>query len=93
MGLVQSKNKRQMTSTERRHVAAVKNLPCSVCDAPPPSEAHETKQGNWFTAIALCADCHRGSHNGIHGRRHMWAVKRMDEDDALNQTIARLLHD
>ena len=86
-----SKNKRAMSTIERRHVANVKSLPCSVCDATAPSEAHEQKQGNWFTSIALCADCHRGSHNGIHGRRHMWSVKRMDENDALNVTISRLL--
>lgn len=85
-----SKNKARMTAHESSHVAAVKMLPCSVCDAPPPSDAHEINQGQWFTSIALCRDCHMGSINGIHGQKRMWKVKKWDELDALNVTIERL---
>ena len=28
---------------------------------------------------------------GLHGRRAMWAIKKMDEIDALNVTVQRLL--
>jgi hypothetical protein len=42
--------------------------------------------------MPLCADCHRGSINGIHGQRRMWAIYKMDELAALNETI-RLLMD
>ncbi len=86
-----SPNKRQMTAAERRHVAAVKALPCAVCGAPGPSEAHEIAQGKWFVSVALCADCHRGSRNGIHGERAMWKASKMTEIDALNQTIGALV--
>lgn len=79
------------TAKQRLHLARVKELPCSVCDAPGPSEAHHVKQGQQYTAVALCEDCHRGSHNGIHGRRSMWSIKKMDELAALNVTIERLL--
>lgn len=85
-----SKNKPKPTPAERAHIERIKALACSVCDAPGPSEAHEPNQGQWFTSIALCADCHRGSDNGIHGRRVMWRIHKLDELGALNVTIARL---
>ena len=85
-----SPNKKAMTKAERAHVSRVKELPCSVCNAPGPSEAHEPEQGLWFTSIALCADCHRGSENGLHGRKTMWRIHKMGEWDALNVTLARL---
>lgn len=87
---MQSKNKKPMSKTEREHVAKVKAMPCAVCDTPGPSEAHEIEQGLWFIIIPLCADCHRGSHNGLHGRRAMWNIKKMTETSALNQTLEAL---
>lgn len=86
-----SKNKRAMSAAERRHVDRVKALPCSVCDVSVPSEAHEIKQGLWFTAIAICPSCHRDSVLGIHGQKMMWRIKKMDELSALNITYMRLL--
>lgn len=88
---MQSKNKKAPTAAERKHIEAVKSLPCSVCDCAGPSECHEPKQGQWWTSIALCADCHRGSFNGLHGQRRMWDVRKMDEMDALAVTIQRLM--
>lgn len=91
---MQSKNKAAQTAAERRHVARVKLTACAVCDKPAsesePNEAHEIEQGLWWTSIALCADCHRGSHNGLHGRRAMWKVTKHTELTALNVTIRRL---
>lgn len=88
---MQSKNKPSMTKAEREHVGRIKEMPCGVCDAPGPSEAHELKQGQWFTSIPLCEDCHRGSFNGIHGQARIWAVKKLDEQEVLNETIRQLL--
>ena len=85
-----SKNKKPMTAAERRHVDQVKSSLCAVCDAYPPTEAHEVKQGSWFTAISLCPSCHRDGKMGIHGEKTMWRIKKMDEIDALNVTIGRL---
>lgn len=85
-----SKNKKAMTASERRHVQMVKESPCAVCDASGPTEAHEINQGQWFTSISLCADCHRGSQNGIHGNRTMWRLKKLDELGALNITLGRI---
>lgn len=86
---MQSKNKPAMDAQERQWVALVRSLPCSVCDAPGPSHAHEPEQGLWFCAVALCPDCHQGSINGWHGQRRIWKVKKMDELAALAITVRR----
>ena len=76
---------------ERLHLAKVKSLPCSVCDAPGPSDAHHIDQKQVYTCVALCKDCHQGSLMGIHGQKRMWAIKKMDELSALNVTVRRLM--
>lgn len=81
----------KLNKAEREHLVRVKSLPCSLCDAPGPSEAHHVEQGLQYTCIALCTDCHRGPILGLHGQRRMWAIKKMAEIDALNITIRRLL--
>lgn len=81
----------QLTKTDREHLARVKSLPCSVCDAPGPSEAHHIQQGQQYTCVALCPDCHRGPILGWHGQRRMWAIKKMEEIDALAVTVKRLM--
>ena len=81
----------KLSARERAHIQRVKELPCSVCDAPGPSDAHHIEQGLQYTVVALCKDCHQGSHNGIHGRRAMWNVMRMSELAALDVTIRRLM--
>jgi hypothetical protein len=92
---MQSKNKPSMKAAEREYVRLVKLQPCSVCDAgggeSNPSEAHEMKQGQWFTSMALCESCHRGPLLGIHGQKRMWSLKKMDELDALAITIQRIM--
>jgi hypothetical protein len=72
-------------------LARVKALPCSVCDAPGPSDAHHIKQGAHFATVALCRDCHQGSFAGLHGQKRAWLVRKMDEVDAMNVTLERLL--
>ena len=86
-----SKNKRAMTADERRHVTRIKSMPCAVCDAPPPSDAHHVDQSSHFLVLPLCKDCHQGSHNGIHGQKRMWAVMRKTELSALNETIGKIV--
>ena len=81
----------RLTARERAHIGRVKALPCSVCDQAGPSDAHHVKQGLQYTCVALCKDCHQGSHNGWHGRRALWNVMHMAEIDALNITLQRLM--
>lgn len=82
----------QLTKAERVHLGRVKELPCSVCDTPGPSEAHHIKQGSQFLCIPLCESCHRSSFNGIHGQARIWKTLKKDELSALNDTIERLLN-
>ena len=87
---MRSKNSKPLTPAEALHVKSVKMLSCSVCDAPGPSDAHHIEQGQHFTVIALCRDCHMGSENGWHGRKTMWRIMKLDELKALNITLSRL---
>ena len=79
-----------LTAKQKAYVGFVKLLPCSVCDAEGPSDAHHIKQGNHYTCVALCKDCHQGSMLGWHGQKRAWSIRKMDELDALNATISRL---
>lgn len=81
----------KLNAKERKHLGRVKELPCSVCDAEGPSEAHHVEQGLQYTCIALCIDCHRGPVMGWHGQKRGWLIRKMNELDALNVTIARLM--
>lgn len=81
----------KLNARERVHLARIKDMPCAVCDAPGPSDAHHIEQGLQYTCIPLCKDCHQGSHNGIHGRRAIWNVLKVTELSALNFTIQKLL--
>ena len=80
----------KLNAKERLYLALVKSLPCSVCDAAGPSEAHHIEQGLQYTCVALCVDCHRGPILGLHGQRRMWIIKKMNEWAALNVTIQRI---
>ena len=75
------------TAKERAYLGRVKALPCSVCNAPPPSEAHHINQKQVYTCVALCEDCHRGPILGWHGQKRAWKIAKMDELDALNITV------
>lgn len=88
---MRTKNAKAFTKQEEDHIRLVKLCPCSVCGRPGPSEAHHIQQGDHFTTVALCTDCHRGSFNGWHGEKHMWLVMKMNELDALNVTIRNVL--
>lgn len=87
---MQSRNKKSMTVAEREHVNRIKEMPCGVCETRGPIEAHEIEQGQWFTSIPLCEDCHRGSFNGIHGQQRIWKVKKLTELLVLNNTVRDL---
>ena len=80
----------RLNQREREHLARIKALPCALCEAAAPSEAHHIIQHRQYLAIPLCADCHRGGFNGIHGQRRLWSVKKVNEWDLLNETIKRI---
>ena len=79
----------KLSAKERAHIGRVKLLPCSVCDAPGPSDGHHIEQKLQYCVVALCRSC----HNSLHGEKFIWKVKKMDELKALNVTIERLVND
>lgn len=78
-----------LTKIEREWLALVKQVACSCCDKPPISEAHHTKQGNQFSAAALCYDCHRGPL-GWDGDRTLMRIYKKDENDLISITTGRV---
>lgn len=86
---MRSKNSKAFTASESEHIAAVKSVACVVCNALPPSAAHHVKQGQHYTTVALCWECHQGKQ-GIHGDKTLWRIRKMDELDAVNETIRRV---
>lgn len=85
------------TKAEKGHLSRVSAQPCALCGVEGRSEVHHIlegrikgrKSGHW-TAIPLCADCHRGSHNGVHGRQSMLKVMKTTELELLAQTLERI---
>jgi hypothetical protein len=82
----------QLTQTEKKHLAAVKELPCGVCGKQGETEAHHIQQHLQYTCIPLCTDCHRGNFNGIHGQKRIWNVLKKTELTVLNETIKKLVN-
>ena len=85
------------TSAAKRHLAKLAKLPCVVCGATPVEIHHPrpfsgalSKKCNDFLAIPVCPDCHRGSHNGIHGGAATWRIQKLTEYGALAKIIERL---
>lgn len=81
----------KLTAKDRKHLAAVKELPCGVCGAAGLSDAHHIEQGLQYICIPLCKDCHQGSFNGIHGQKRIWSVTKKTELTVLNDTIRKLM--
>lgn len=86
-----------MTASSKRHVMRIKSLPCSLCKAPAPSDAHHILEGrvqgrkssDWC-AIPLCRSCHQDPRNGIHGQQIMLKIMHETELSLLAQTIETL---
>ena len=82
---------------EQRHMVRVKELPCCLCAAHAPSDAHHILEGRIkgrkasdFCTIPLCKDCHQGERNGIHGQQFMLKVMKENELNLLAETIKKL---
>ena len=89
--------KKATTLEESAYLERVKNLPCSCCGAPGPSQAHHPREGQGmsqraghFTAVALCMACHQGQ-KGIHGDRTLMRIYKVDEMELINRTVAGVM--
>lgn len=80
----------KISAREKQYLAVIKELPCGVCGVMGQTEAHHIEQHKQYLCIPLCADCHRGSFNGIHGQRRIWDVYKKTELSVLNETLAKI---
>ena len=87
---MQTKNAKAISPRERAHMERVKEGPCAVCGQAGPVEAHHIEQGLHYITVALCFSCHRDQSLGWHGQKRMWAIHKMDELKALNETLRRM---
>jgi len=83
----------KLNTSESRYLVRLKALPCGVCGAPGPSDAHHIEQGFHYLCIPLCKDCHQGSFNGLHGQKRIWKILKATELSVLNETIDRLINE
>lgn len=85
-----------MNSKSKKHIGRIKEMPCSLCDQPGPSDCHHILEGRTkgrrsgdFCTIPLCKDCHQG-RLGIHGDQTMLRIKKESELSLLGQTLEKL---
>ena len=67
------------TKAAKAHIAAVKAMPCAVCGAPPPSDAHHcfhdrygSRRASDFEVIPLCKAHHQDGPLAIHNAKAAW---------------------
>lgn len=76
----------KLTPAERRagkkHIERVKQLPCVICLAPPPSDAHHVihdrfsfRKASDMDVIPLCKVCHQDGPEAIHNGKATWREK------------------
>lgn len=83
------------------YLGKVKELGCVLCSllGQPQSgvtEAHHIRTGHGmgdrasdFLTVALCEDCHRGTH-GFHGTKSLMRIAKLSEMDLLAETVRQM---
>jgi len=83
------------------YIGRVKSLDCVLCGllSKPQTdvtEAHHIRTGHGmgdrasdYLTVALCVDCHRGTH-GFHGTKSLMRIAKLSEMDLLAETIKML---
>lgn len=89
--------KRGKPIRDRKHIEAVKALPCIVCDTPPPSDAHHVICGRYGQrragddeTIPLCKRHHQWGPEAIHENKRAW-VERHGPDHGYLDEVRRML--
>lgn len=81
-----------MNKAESSHIERIKNMPCGVCSASAPSDAHHilenSRRISHFAVIPLCRDCHNQVPKGA-----MWRIHKKTELNVLVDTIRRLFYE
>lgn len=77
---------------DRKHLEAVKMLPCVICGAPPPSDAHHVIHDRWGqlracdrATIPLCKGHHQDGPESIHQNKRAWREKHGPDYGFLNR--------
>jgi hypothetical protein len=83
------------TARAKRHLAAVKALPCVICGMPGPSDAHHvfhdrygTGKASDFATIPLCKLHHQDGPEAIHNGKATWREKHGPDYGFLEQVRA-----
>lgn len=86
---------------ESDYLRRVKELDCVLCSLlgqaqSGVTEAHHIRTGHGlgdrasdFLTVALCVECHRGTH-GFHGTKALMKIAKLSELDLLAETIKTL---
>ena len=89
------------TKQASRYLGKVKELDCALCTLlgqgqTSVTEAHHIRTGHGlgdrasdYLTVALCVDCHRGTH-GFHGTKALMKIAKLSELDLLAETIRML---
>lgn len=97
MNRVSEKRRKHRASPEGQaaleYMGKVKQLPCCVCGAPAPSDAHHCYHGRYgsrrssdFDVIPLCKAHHQDGPEAIHNAKETWAVKHGPDYSYIEQT-------
>ena len=75
------------------YMRAVKALPCVVCRAPPPNDAHHcihdrygTRRASDYDTVPLCRACHLDGPNAIHKGKEIWRDRNGSDHGYIEQT-------
>jgi hypothetical protein len=80
------------------YIWLVKHLPCAVCGAPPPSDAHHVicdrfgarKSSDW-DVIPLCKKHHQDGPEAIHNGKASWVALHGPDHDYIEATQLQIL--
>ena len=85
------------TAAGLEHMRRVKQLPCVICQAPPPSDAHHCISGRYgsrkasdFKTVSLCKIHHQDGPEAIHQDKRGWEERHGPDTDYL-PLVARWL--
>ena len=96
-GFAPKSRKPPASEADKAHLMAVKGLPCCICGAPPPSQAHHCISGRWGShkpdhrqTIPLCIEHHQNGPKAIHNGKKPWEKKHGKDTDYIAETIMKI---
>ena len=94
---VKQRKRAKASDADRQHLLSVKSLPCCICGAPPPSDAHHCIVGRFSQkkaphreTIPLCKRHHQHGPEAIHQNKRLWVELHGPDTDYINETINKI---